>query len=68
MENARRITFFMISYTLLERSNFILMILLTNQWYLESQKPLVTLFMSKKHKREVSDKEKIADIMLGKER
>ena len=48
--------------------NFILMILLINQWYLESQKPLVTLLMSKKSQREVSNKEKIAKIMLGKKR
>ena len=31
--------------------NFILMILLINQWYLESQKPLVTLLMSKKKQK-----------------
>ena len=46
--------------------NFILMILLINQWYLESQKPLVTLLMSKKSKRDVFNKENIANIMLGK--
>ena len=51
MENAGRIKFFIISYTLsVAQSNFILMILLINQWYLESQKPLVTLFMPKKMK------------------
>ena len=43
--------------------NFILMILLINLWYLESQKPLVTLF-----KKKVFKKEKIAKIMLGKKR
>ena len=48
--------------------NFILMILLINQWYLESQKPLVTLLMFKKSKREIFNKEKIAKIMLGKKR
>ena len=31
--------------------NFILMILLINQWYLESQKPLVTLLMSEKKQK-----------------
>ena len=44
------------------------MILFKNQRYLESQKPLATLLMSKKSKREVFDKEKIAKIMLGKKR
>ena len=48
--------------------NFILMILLINQWYLESQKPLVTLLMSKKSKREVFNKKNIAKIMLGKKK
>ena len=43
------------------------MILLTNQWYLESKKPLVTLFMPKKMK-EVFNKQKIAKIMLSKKR
>ena len=31
--------------------NFILMILIINQWYLEPQKPLVTLLMSKKKQK-----------------
>ena len=31
------------------QQNLILMTLLINQWYLESQKPLVTLFMSPKN-------------------
>ena len=31
--------------------NFILMILLINQWYLESQKPLVTLLRSQKKQK-----------------
>ena len=49
MENAIRITFFIIFYTLLVgQSNVILMILLTNQLHLESQKPLVTLFTPEK--------------------
>ena len=49
MENARRITFFVISYILSAgQSNFILMILLINQWYLESQNSLVILAISKK--------------------
>ena len=40
MENAERNTFFVISYTLsMAQSNFILIILLIKQWYLESQKP-----------------------------
>ena len=60
MENARRITFFLISNTLsLAQSNFILMILLINQWYSESQKPLVTLPMSKKMKDRFSIKKKL---------
>ena len=59
MENARRITFFIISNPLsVALSNSILMILLINQWNLESQKPHVTLLMSKKSKREVFNKEK----------
>ena len=50
MENARKIIFFIVSYTLpVAQSNFILLI---NQWYLESQKPIVIL-MSKKNKIEV---------------
>ena len=53
MENARKIIFFIVSYTLpVAQSNFILMILLINQWYLELQKPIVIL-MSKKNKIEV---------------
>ena len=49
MENARRITFFVISHILSAgQSNFILMILLINQWYLESQNSLVILAISKK--------------------
>ena len=51
MENARRITFFIVSYTLSVAVNFILMILLINQWYLESQEPLVTLLISKKKQK-----------------
>ena len=35
------------------------MILLINQWYLESQIPLVTLFMPKKNEREVLIKKKL---------
>ena len=39
IKNAEGITFFVISYTLsMAQSNFILMMLLINQWYLESQK------------------------------
>ena len=63
MENARRITFFVISYILSAgQSNFILMILLINQWYLESQNSLVILAISKKNRREVFNKENITNI------
>ena len=61
--------FFIISHTLsVTQSSFALMILLINQWYLESQKPLVTLFMSKKMKERFLIKKKIAEIMLDKKR
>ena len=60
MENARRITFFLISNTLsVAQSNFILMILLINQSYSEPQKPLATLLMSKKMKEIFSIKKKL---------
>ena len=44
MKNVGRITFLIVSYTLSAvQSNFILMMLLINQWYLESQKPHIIL-------------------------
>ena len=50
-ENAKEIIFFLISYTLsVAQLTFILMTLIINQWYLETQKTLVTLFISKKMK------------------
>ena len=69
MENAKRTTFFIISYALsVAQLNFIEMILLINQWCLESQKALLSLVMSKKLEREVFNKGKISKIMLGKKR
>ena len=60
MENARRITFFLISNTLsVAQSNLMLMILLINQWYSESQKHVATLPMSKKIKERFSIKKKL---------
>ena len=49
--HAKEIIFFLISYTLsVAQLTFILMTLIINQWYLETQKTLVTLFISKKMK------------------
>ena len=63
MENAGRITFFIITYTSsVAQPNFILMILLINQWYLESQKRHIIHAL--KNERDVSNKVKIPKIML----
>ena len=53
---------------LVVKSNFILMILLVNQWFLESKKPPVTLFMPEKNEREIFNKEKFAKIILGQKK
>ena len=58
MGNAGEITFFLMSYFLsVAHSNFMPMMLFY-QWYLESQKPLVTLFMPKKIKNRFLIKKK----------